>query len=159
MNGKRYAVTKETAADKFNIYDVIATLQRNAVSTTDIAKILNKSQIPPISNAWKDDPALVSINQMADNYNSNLNNKIQGNTITKAYWSAKTVQTEVNADATEAYRYIVDKINQQDPNAKAYAYRLQNPDGSSYYTIRYINKEGNSVPYQFKDTDLTKLNN
>ena len=157
MNGKRYAVTKETAADKFNIYDVIATLQRNAVSTTDIAKILNKSQIPPISNAWKDDPALVSINQMADNYNSNLNNKIQGNTITKAYWSAKTVQTEVNAAAPEAYRYIVDKINQQDPNAKAYAYRLQNPDGSSYYTIRYINKEGNSVPYQFKDTDLTKL--
>ena len=153
MNGKRYNVTKETAADKFNIYDVIATLQRNAVSTTDIAKILDKSQIPPISDAWKNDPVLVSINQTADD----LNNKIQGKTISKAYWSAQTVQTEVNAAAPEAYRYIVNKINQQDSNAKAYAYRLQNPDGSSYYTIRYINKEGHSVPYQFKDTDLTKL--
>lgn len=58
-----------------------------------------------------------------------------------------------NEEAPENYQYLINKINTENPNAGAYVYRVMNKDGTDYYTIRYTNKEGNSVAYRFKGTE------
>lgn len=64
-----------------------------------------------------------------------------------------------NAELPKNYQTILNKINNQYPNAKAYGYKVIDDDGNVSYSIRYRNSSGESVAYSFKDiAGFSKLN-
>lgn len=64
-----------------------------------------------------------------------------------------------NAELPKNYQTILNKINKQYPNAKAYGYKVIDNDGNVSYSIRYRNPSGESVAYSFKDiAGFSKLN-
>ena len=64
-----------------------------------------------------------------------------------------------NAELPKNYQTILNKINNQYPDAKAYGYKVIDDDGNISYSIRYRNPSGKSVAYNFKDIEgFSKLN-
>ena len=136
----------DTAYYSINTEDVIAALRSKGISTNDIVKSFNKYNI-----YLRDDTPEAGDNSITL-WSDNPNNSAD---------IVNTIKQYNTQNAPEQYRYIVNKINAQNPDANAYVYKLLKSDGTSYYTIRYTNTKGESVPYTFKDTgaEFEKLTN
>lgn len=109
--------------------DIIATARGQGISTADILNALQSVDRTKVTD-------------------------INGNALT-----VEAIRKFNNAELPKNYQIILNKINNQYPNAKAYGYKVIDDDGNISYSIRYRNPSGKSVAYSFKDIEgFYKLN-
>lgn len=74
------------------------------------------------------------------------------------YITSKQLRDLNHAETPAIYQTIVDKINNENPSANAYAYKTLSPGGETRYTIRYTNVNNENVPYYIYKDDAVKEN-
>lgn len=146
----------ELRVDPYMVKDI---LLRNGVSTKDAEAYtdyyIKTATVMPFTDA------VAAMRKQGISSKDILNEfETEGYTLIKSNKDPEVIDVSAlrqwnNDEAPASYQHLINRINTENPKANAYVYRVLNTDGSSYYTVRYTNKEGNSVAYKFKGTDGT----